>query len=78
MSVVQYHGNGDFYIKTITIDQRHLISDLLIFAAEIVVVGTGEKLFRLDPKLQRSMREQHNILLEVQDSVSCVFWFYSV
>ncbi|XP_067057167.1 uncharacterized protein [Acropora muricata] len=33
---------------------------------EIVVVGTGDKLFRLDPKLHSYMRKQHNILLEVQ------------
>lgn len=43
-----------------------------MFAVEIVVVGTGERLFRLDPKLHTYMRKQHNILLEVQDTVSCV------
>ncbi|XP_068729075.1 NADH dehydrogenase [ubiquinone] 1 alpha subcomplex assembly factor 3-like [Montipora capricornis] len=33
---------------------------------EIVVVGTGDKLFRLDPELHSYMRKKHNILLEVQ------------
>ena len=39
---------------------------------EIVVIGTGDKLFRLDPEIQTHMRKKHNILLEVQDTVSCV------
>jgi len=36
-----------------------------------VVVGTGEKILRLDPKIQSYMKKR-NILLEVQDTVSFV------
>ena len=36
---------------------------------EIVVVGTGEKILRLDPEIH-SYLKRHNILLEVQDTVS--------
>ena len=43
--------------------------------SEIVVVGTGDKLFPLDPKLHSYMRKQHNILLEVQATVSCICLF---
>ena len=38
---------------------------------EIVVVGTGEKILRLDPEIH-SYLKKHNILLEVQDTVSFV------
>lgn len=37
---------------------------------EIVVVGTGDKLFRLDPSIHSYMRKNHNILLEVQDTAN--------
>ena len=37
---------------------------------EIVVVGTGDKSSRLDPKIQSYLRK-HYISLEVQDTVSC-------
>lgn len=36
-----------------------------------MVVGTGEKILRLDPKIHSYMKKR-NILLEVQDTVSFV------
>ena len=38
---------------------------------EIVVVGTGEKILHLDPEIHNYLK-RHNILLEVQDTVSFV------
>lgn len=36
---------------------------------EIVVLGTGEKILRLDPEIHSYLKKR-NILLEVQDTVS--------
>ena len=49
------------------------VLDLYVFyiSLEIVVVGTGEKILRLDPEIHKYMKK-HNILLEVQDTVSFV------
>jgi len=41
---------------------------------EIVVVGTGEKILRLDPEI-RSYLKKHNILLEVQDTANATATF---
>lgn len=42
---------------------------LYCILVEIVVVGTGEKIIRLPPEINNYMKK-HNILLEVQDTVS--------
>lgn len=42
---------------------------------EIVVIGTGDKLFRLDPEIQTHMRKKHNVLLEVQDTANATATF---
>lgn len=41
---------------------------------EIVVVGTGEKILRLDPEIH-SYLKKHNILLEVQDTANATATF---
>ena len=44
---------------------------------EIVVVGTGEKILRLPPEINSYMKK-HNILLEIQDTVSSIIHFHLV
>ena len=52
------------------------MSVILIFLLEIIVVGTGDKSLRLDPKIQSYLRK-HNIALEVQDTVSKLYYLSS-
>jgi len=44
-------------------------SNIFCVFSEILVVGTGDKIVRLSPDVQKHMK-QNNILLEVQDTVS--------